>query len=278
VKKGNTGQGLGLVAGGITENAVILNVDRSNVDKAGFFCYMSKRESEGYLRKLAWVKARLDEGMRLKMLKRPDRGFIEYIPGEFAWRAVDAKGWMVIHCLWVVGKSRGKGLGGLLIDECVKDARKSGMRGVAMVTSKGNWLAGRRLLEGHGFKAVDTAPPSFTLMIKALKPGPLPSFPKDWDARAGRCGAGLTILRSDQCPYIPDATRILAAAAAKKKIKTRVVELRTAREVQTLSPSPYGVFQAVLDGKLVSHHYLLEKDAIELLERKTSRASFCVRS
>ena len=52
------------------------------------------------------------------------------------------------------------------------------MRGVAMVTSKGNWLAGQKLLESHGFKAVDTAPPSFALMVKALKPGPLPSFPK----------------------------------------------------------------------------------------------------
>jgi hypothetical protein len=57
----------------------IVNVDRSNVEETGFFCYMSKRKSEGYLRKLAWVKARFDEGMRLKMLKLPERGFSEYI-------------------------------------------------------------------------------------------------------------------------------------------------------------------------------------------------------
>jgi hypothetical protein len=167
-----------------------------------------------------------------------------------------------------VGKSKGKGFGGFLLEECVKDAKKSGMRGVAMVTSQGNWLAGQKLLESHGFKAVDTAPLSFTLMVKALKPGPLPSFPKDWDARAGRCGPGLTIFRSDQCPYISDATRTLEAAAAQKKIVSRVVELRTARDVQTLAPSAYGVFQAVLDGKLVSHHFLLEKDALELFARR----------
>jgi hypothetical protein len=142
------------------------------------------------------------------------------------------------------------------------------MRGVAMVTSTGHWLAGPKLLERHGFKSVDTAPPSFTLMAKALTPGPLPCFPKDWDARAKRCGPGLTIFRSDQCPYISDATRTLEAAAAQKKIRSRVVDLQTAREVQTLSPSAYGVFQAVLDGKLVSYHYLLEKDALELLARR----------
>jgi L-amino acid N-acyltransferase YncA len=268
LKNGDTARGSRPARKGKAERPVIVNVDRTNVDQTGFFCFMSRRKSDGYGRKLSWVKARLDEGMRIKMLKLPERGFIEYIPGQHAWRAVKAKGWMVIHCLWVVGRSKGKGFAGFLLDECVKDAKKSGMRGVAMVTSKGNWLTGQKLLERHGFKAVDTAPPSFTLMVKAFKPGPLPSFPKDWEARADRCGPGLTIFRSDQCPYISDATRTLEAAAAKREIKMRLVELRTARQVQALSPSAYGVFQAVLDGKLVSYHYLSEKDALELLARR----------
>ena len=78
-----------------------------NVDETGFFCYMSKRKSEGYLRKLAWTKARFDEGMRIRMLRLPERGFIEYIPGEMAWRAVHAPGHMIIHCLWVIGSNQG---------------------------------------------------------------------------------------------------------------------------------------------------------------------------
>lgn len=71
------------------ERPSIIDVTRSNVDETGFFCYMSKRKSEGFRRKLAWVKARFAEGMRIKMLEPPERGFIEYIPGEYAWRAVD---------------------------------------------------------------------------------------------------------------------------------------------------------------------------------------------
>jgi L-amino acid N-acyltransferase YncA len=250
------------------KGVTIVDVDRSNVEETGFFCYMSKRKSEGYLRKLAWVRARLDEGLRIKLLKLPERGFIEYIPGEKAWRAVRAKGWMVIHCLWVVGKSKGRGLGGLLVDECVKDARKAGLCGVAMVTTEGNWLAGRKLFEKHGFVAVDAAPPAFALLAKPFAPGPLPSFPKDWAARAARFGTGLTVLRTDQCPYHPDAVAKLMEAAARRKIKARVVELRTAREVQALSPSPYGAFNIVLDGKLVGYHYLLEEDAAAALGRR----------
>jgi len=250
-----------------TNKPAIVNVDPSNVDATGFFCYMSKRKSEGYLRKLAWVKARFDEGMRIKMLKLPERGFIEYIPGEHAWRAIDAPGHMVIHCLWVVGKSKGKGLGGLLLEACVADAKKAGMRGVAMVTSPGNWLAGRKILEKHGFKAVDTAPPSFTLMVKTLKSGPAPSFPRDWEARAARFGAGLTVIASGQCPYHPDAVRNILAASDKKKLKARAVELRTARDVQTLSPTPYGAFSIVLDGKLLGYHYLTAEGSLEALGR-----------
>jgi len=44
---------------------------------------------------------------------------------------------------------------------------------VAMMTSEGNWLAGKKLLASLGFKAIDTALPSFTLMVKKLRPGPL---------------------------------------------------------------------------------------------------------
>lgn len=249
----------------MTARPVIITVDRSNIEETGFFCHMSRRKAEGFLRKLAWARARFDEGMRIKMLKLPERGFIEYIPGEFAWRAVNAKGYMVIHCLWVVGKSKGKGFGAALLDECVKDARKAGMLGVAMVTSEGNWLAGKKVLGGRGFKAVDAAAPSFTLMVKKFKPGPDPSFPRDWAARAARFGKGLTIISSGQCPYHPDAGRILLDAAAKKKIKARVVEFQTAADVQTRAPSPYGVFSIVYDGRLVGHHYMGEEDALGLL-------------
>ncbi len=252
----------------MTEKTEIITVDRSNVEETGFFCYMSKRKSEGFLSKVAWARERFDEGMRIKMLKLPERGFIEYIPGEFAWRAVNAAGYMVIHCLWVIGKSKGKGFGAALLDECVKDARKAGMLGVAMVTSEGNWLAGKKLLEGHGFKAIDSAPPSFTLMVKKLKQGPKPSFPHDWAARAERFGNGLTILSSGQCPYHPDACQILLDAASRKKIKARVVRFRTAADVQARSPSPYGVFNIVFNGRLVGYHYLGEEDALGLLGRK----------
>ncbi|MBN2409211.1 MAG: GNAT family N-acetyltransferase [Candidatus Aminicenantes bacterium] len=251
----------------MSKKVELIEVTQANVSETGFFCYMSKRKTEGFRRKFDWVRARFDEGLRIKMLKLPERGFIEYIPGEFAWRAVNgADHFMFIHCLWVVGKSKNKGFGGLLIDECLQDAKRSGMAGAAMVTSEGTWLAGKELLLKQGFKPVAEALPSFTLVVKSFKSAPLPSFPDDWEERAKRFGKGLTVLRSDQCPYLEDATMTLLDAAAERGIRSRAVELTSAAEAKRLSPSPYGVFNVVLDGRLLSYRYLLKDEFFKMLK------------
>jgi GNAT superfamily N-acetyltransferase len=243
----------------------ILDVNETNVDSRGFFCYMSKKKSIGYQRKLAWLEDRFAEGLRIKILELPDRGFIEYIPGEYAWRTVDAKGYMFIHCLWVVGKSKGKGFATALLNECVRDAKQAKMKGVAMMTSERNWLVSKHLLEKQGFECVDQAQPSFSLMVKRFGKAKPPSFINNQAAIQRRFGTGLTVVRSDQCPYIEDATTTVLEVAKRANIKSRVVDLESADQVRQLSPSPYGVFGIVLDGQLISYHYLLEKDLIPLL-------------
>jgi len=245
----------------------IIDVDEANVDSQGFFCYMSKKKSEGYRRKLAWLERRFAEGMKIKLLELPDRGFIEYIPGEYAWRTVDAKGYMFVHCLWIVGKSKGKGYATALLRECIRDAKKAKMKGVALMTSENNWLIGKRLMEKHGFGCVDQAQPSFSLMVKRFGKARLPTFVDNWASVRNRYRTGLTVFRSDQCPYVEDATRMALDVAKRADIASRVVDLESAEQVRQLSPSPYGTFGIVLDGELLSYHYLLEKDLGPLLTR-----------
>jgi hypothetical protein len=72
----------------------IIDVNDKNVDDVGFFCYMSKRKSVGYKRKLEWFRARFSEGMKIKLLELPDRGFIEYLRGSKA--LADA-----VWCFWL---------------------------------------------------------------------------------------------------------------------------------------------------------------------------------
>jgi len=247
----------------------IIDVHAGNVDKTGFFCQMSARKSEGYQRKLAWLRARFDEGLRIKMLdlKEGGRGFIEYIPGECAWRAVYAEGYMFIHCLWVVGQSKGKGYGKLLLDECLRDARTCGMKGVAMLTSERVWLVKKGFLLKHGFRSVGQAPPSFDLMVQQFEPGPQPSLPGDWEERARRYGDGLTVVYSDQCPYNAAAAKAALAVAQERGVAAHAVELTSSRQVRESAPSAHGVFQILYKGKLISYYGLARKDLEQMLEK-----------
>jgi GNAT superfamily N-acetyltransferase len=248
----------------------IIDVTTDNVEERGFFCLMSRRKSAGYQRKLKWLKARFDEGLQIKMLDLSEggRGFIEYIPGDHAWRPVEAAGFLFVHCLWVVGKSKGNGFATLLLEECIADARRQGAKGVAMVTSEGNWLVGKKLLLSRGFETVDQAPPGYELLAHTFSPISVPSFSNDWDRKAASYGQGLTVIRTGQCPYLDDATNTALEVARARGIPASAVELTSAREVRARAPSPYGVFSIVLDGKVLSHYYQPKKKLNELLDAK----------
>ena len=245
----------------------LIDVRADNVDQTGFFCQMTKKRSPGYQAKLAWLRGRFAEGLRIKMLDLAagGRGFIEYIPGEYAWRPVYAAGYLFIHCLWVVGQSRGHGYASQLLEECECDARASGARGVAMLTSERIWLLKQRFLLNHGYRSVAQAPPSFNLMVKQFAPGPEPALPTDWEARAARYGNGVTVVYADQCPYIADATRDVLQFAQSRGIPARTVELTSSQQIREEAPSAYGVFQILWNGRLLSYYYLLPKDLDRLL-------------
>ncbi len=104
---------------------------------------------------------------------------------------------MIVHCLWVVGKGKGKGYGSRLLAECVENAQSLGKHGVAMVTSSRVWLADKKILLKNGFESVDEAPPSFELLVKRFDEAPPPTFPRNWDERLSRYGSGLTVFRAD---------------------------------------------------------------------------------
>ena len=171
-----------------------------------------------------------------------------------------------------MGKGKGKGYGARLIQICLDDARAQGKHGVVMMTSDGVWLAKKDIFLKHGFVEVAQAPPVFQLLAYRIDDAaPLPTFPVDWAARQARFGAGLTIIRTPQCPYIEDATNTALEFAAEKGIPAQVVTFQSAQELQQNSPSPYGVFGIVLDGQLLAYHYLQRKDFEIARNRETKQ-------
>jgi L-amino acid N-acyltransferase YncA len=249
----------------------IVSVDASNVEKEGFFCRKSKRKSPGYKRKSEWLEHRFAEGMRIKILHENGRsvGFIEYVPGQNAWRAVNATDYVVIHCIWVVGRAKEKGYGTRLLNECIEDARNSGAHGVAMVTSRRPWLAGSELLLRNGFDLVGQAPPCFGLVVKRFNDAPWPSFPEDWDQRLASYGSGMTVVHADQCPYNEYGVEVVEDAARQRGLDFRSVKLTSSQEVQERAPSAYGIFNVVYGRELVTYHYEGPKTLAKLLDKRS---------
>jgi GNAT superfamily N-acetyltransferase len=262
----------------VSEDVEILTVDATNVEKEGFLCYKSKSKTEGYHRKLNWLRDRFQEGMKIKLLHlrqfegpRGAFGFIEYTPGEYAWRPVNAKNYLFVHCLWVIGRHKGKGYASRLLQTCLDDASRLNKDGVAMVSrSGGGWLAGKRILLANRFEPVDHAPFKFDLFARKLHDAPPPTFPTDWDKRAARYGTGLTIAYSNQCPYMAALVTATLKTAREHGIPCREVELRSAREVHTNAPSPYGTYGAVYNGRLLAYSPMGVDALLGLINRQAS--------
>jgi GNAT superfamily N-acetyltransferase len=249
----------------------IFDARAENVQDYGL-CGYKNIQQEGYRRKIDWLKKRFKEGMKVKILYSTEdgtAGMIEYVPGEYAWRPVDAKGYMFIHCLFVIHrKHKGKGHGSLMVKECLKDAKGQKMHGVAVITRKGTWMAGKELFVKLGFEVVDTAPPDFELLVKKFKKSaPSPRFKGDWEKRLAKYGKGMTIICSDQCPYNAKFIREIVETAQKMyNIKPKVIELKSSKEAQN-SPSPFGISALILEGKLVADHPISNRRFMNIMEK-----------
>lgn len=184
------------------DGAALQKVGPDELSTYGIGC-LADPDHIGHRGKVAWLQARFDEGLRYLLFRGEDGrplAFLEYVPGESAWRPVQADGWLFVHCLWVY--ARGKKVGGLgsrLIRAVVDEARKAKARGVAAMVSDGPWMVGRDIFLKNGFDEV---------------------------------------------------------AEAEHGLDLHVHELATPRQAQTESPSYYGVFNLVWNGRLLSDHYV----------------------
>ncbi len=231
----------------------IVATNAQNVSSCSF-CGYKDPTNLGHHRKTAWLKERYAEGLRYKVLRSRrfgDVGMIEYAPGNHTWRPVQAAGYLVIHCLMVNSKHKGKGLGTLLLDSCLRDARKSKCRGVAVVTSSDSFMAGRDFFIKAGFVSVECCPPYELLVKKLNKTAPDPRFIVQRERLLKRHKKGLTILAADQCPMIPKCVKDITETSRTLGLEAKVIRVTSARASREL-PTPYGMFSILYEGKLIA--------------------------
>jgi len=253
--------------------AKIIDINEENIDEQEMFCKKTKKKLPGYQSKLKWMKERFKEGLKYKLLivkegdKETSRGMIEYIPGEYNWRGIQTDGWMVIHCLWVVGKHKKHGHGSSLLQEAIRDAKEAGMHGVVgMSAEKGGWLPKRNIYLNNGFKKVDGMEPYFELYAYIFSDkAPKPKFYPMSDDKISEYSDGVTILYSDQCPYVVDLVEELNDEFKDKKDRLKTIKINSCKEAQQNSVYPYGTYCIICNGEKTLYVHQTRKKILQSL-------------
>lgn len=234
----------------------IICLTPDNIADYGVCGYKDAKKHLELRRKIEWYREFYPKGLRIKAIISKTGGYqgmLEYIPGKYAHRPVNAEGYLFIHCIFVGFKNefKGKGYATSLIQECINDARAQKISGVAVVTRKGAFMAKRDIFIKNGFESVDDAEPDFELLaLKFDKDAKNPSFK---NISTERFQKGLTILRSAQCPYSVKNVDAIMETARRMKIPVNLVELKEVSAVQK-APCAFGTFCIIKDGNVLSHH------------------------
>ena len=232
-----------------------------NIAEYGVCGYKNVKKHKELQRKITWFAKYYSKGLRCKIVvseKNESQGMIEYIPGEYAHRPVNAEGYLFIHCLFVGFRKefKGKGFASELIDECISEAKAKRMKGVAVVTRKGSFMAQKDIFLKKGFLQADKAKPDFELLVLKFDDTELNPFFKIPTAKNYR--PGITIIRSSQCPYSVKNVEAILATAKNLNLKARLIELEDLKNEQA-SPSPFGTFCILYNNEIISHHPISNK-------------------
>lgn len=244
----------------------VIDVTKDNIDTYHPRCFL-KKDNPGQIQKNKWVLDRLKEGMKIKLLLTKNDGkligYIEYTPGEFAWRAVNAKEFMFIHCIWISPKKyRKQGFGSLLINESIKDAKKRGLSGVAVVTSSDAFMADKQIFLKNNFTVVEESL-AYSLLVKQFEKKQKPSF-TDWKNQLKKY-QGLHIVYTRQCPWVD---RFVGEMKKRfSELDITINELKTAYEAQH-APSIYTSFNLIYNGELLSDHYISERRFENIIKKE----------
>lgn len=237
----------------------IIDTTADNILEYGVCGYKNIKRA-GFPEKVEWLKQRFKEGLKLTTLYSQDdgtQGMIEYVPGDYCWRPVEAADYTFIHCLFVGFKKayKGKGYASLLLDECERDAENAGMSGVAVVTRKGSFMVGKQIFLKRGYRVVDEAPSDFELLAKKFDTGVRsPRFKSHIGKKLDRYSTDLTIIRAHQCPYtVKNVKEIVAVAKQTYGLEPAVIDLKSHKEAQA-GPCAFGTFCIIYAGQIIAEH------------------------
>lgn len=249
----------------------LIRITHENIETEHICCAIASNKDCQVLSKKTWLKERLDEG--LVFLKCNVRGkcFIEYIPAEYAWAPIEAEGYMYIDCLWVSGKFKGQGYSNLLLEECIRDSKEKGKKGLVILSSKKKmgYLSDPKYMRYKGFETVDAADPYFELMYLPFdKNAEKPCFKSSVkENRENDMQKGFTIYYTSQCPFTAKYVPILEEMAKKRDVDFQSIHMVTKEQAQN-ALVPFTAFSMFYEGEFITHEIQSEKKFEKMLAER----------
>jgi len=249
----------------------IIKVKPDNILEYGVYC-LKNQKNQGFQRKYEWFLNQYDSGLRIKILENASGeqlGFIEYIPIENAWRPAEGNNYLFIQCIFIYPKKNTNiGLGSLLISDCIHEAISKDYNGVAVMTSKGAWMADKSLFIKNNFVKVDTRDRFELLSYKINPESENPSL-IDW-TKNQKDYIGWHIVYANQCPYHEKSVFDLNSVAEEYNIPLNISKLESPSDIKEKSPSGFGVFALLHDCKLLEDHYISKTRFKNIINKELS--------
>ncbi len=237
----------------------IITLSEQNIQEEHICCALdSKGSNIGVASKKEWLKNRFSDGLKFKKLNARGKVFIEYIPAENAWLPIEADGYMFINCHWVAGSFKGQGYGKALLEECEKEAKDSGMKGVALIVGnkKKPFLSEKAFFLKNGYEISDTAYPYFELIVKQFdKKALLPKFKEISKQGMPEDIAGIDIFYTAQCPFCLPYIELLKPVILASEIPVRTHNIKSKEEAQNHF-CPVTTYSVFINGKFYTNEIL----------------------
>lgn len=245
-----------------------IRLNKDNLESEHICCAISGNNDVQVASKKAWLADRFDDG--LVFLKSTERGkcFIEYIPAEYAWNPLSADGYMYIDCLWVSGSFKGHGYANDLLNECIRDSKEKGRKGLCVLSSakKRPFLADPKFLKYKGFTVCDEADNGIQLWY-------LPFSDNAGKPQIRECARhphvdedGYVLYYTFQCPFNGRYVPLVEKAAMEHGITFKAIHIESREEAQN-APTPVTTYALFYNGEYITNEQMNEARFLKLVSR-----------
>lgn len=244
----------------------LIQLTKENIEQEHICCAISNNNDIQVVSKKTWLENRFEDG--LVFLKGNVRGkcFIEYIPAENAWEAIDAKNYMYIDCFWVSGQFKGHGYSNELLNACIEDAKQKGKSGLVILSAnkKMPFLSDPKYLKYKGFEVVDKAMPYFELLcLKFEKNAHLPRF-KEHVKNPHIDKDGFVLYYTSQCPFNVKYVPIIEQVAKDRNVPFEAIQIESTKQAQ-MAPAPFTTYSLFYNGNFVTNEILSDNKFDKLI-------------